>query len=119
MEEGVLYVLVNVYECMTGTHVHIFLSIHACLCIYPHTCVCVFMGEDRNKGVNSEFIFETVPVCVCMNTDEKGCVCLLCFSDRVRAFACYCTCAFWMWGGHICMHECVCIGEGLCVYVCV
>lgn len=75
-DEGVLYVLVNVCECMGRTHVHMYLFIHACLCIYLHPRVCVFMGGDRNKGVNSEFIFEIVPVCVCVNTYVKGCVCL-------------------------------------------
>lgn len=72
MEEGVLDVLVNVFKCMAGTHVHMYLFIHACLCIYLHTCVCLFMGGKRNTDVNSDFIFETVPVCVCVNTYVNG-----------------------------------------------
>lgn len=68
---GVLYVLVNVCEYMVGIYVHMYLFIHAGLRIYPHTCVRVFMAGGRSKGVNSEFVVETVSTCVCLNTYVK------------------------------------------------
>lgn len=76
MEGRGLYVLVIVCECLVGIYVHMYLFIHTCLCIYLHTRVCVFMSGGRSKGVNSEFLVETVSTCVRLNTYVKGYVCL-------------------------------------------